>query len=254
MRKYLLLAGATMLGLSGSAYAALDCTTPPSCDELGYAYAANWCKDQAVLKCPFDQTKVFCGEPVNPTLPVTCKVGSLLYNDLKCYDVAPGDKAVIGVVFDNSKKLAVSITQKSNLQWSETNGSVPMLNYCSTGSYTSCDTDGRENTVKLVSTFGPSTDIAAGYCYFNTMGNLPNGSWFLPSASELKALHSVSGTVNGRLSAIGGEIIPNTGSYWSSNQYNEAYALCLLLSTGDITPPYKNTFSSTLFTRCVVSY
>ena len=112
MRKYLLLAGAALIGLGGSAYAALDCNTPPTCDELGYAYPSHWCENQAVLKCPFDQTKVFCGKPKDPDAPITCEVGSILFNDFKCYDKAPTDLSeVLGVVFDPVKRLA-NVTQE----------------------------------------------------------------------------------------------------------------------------------------------
>ena len=59
MKKYLLLC--TALTISSSAYAALDCATPPTCDELGYAQTETDCAGQFILKCPFDETAVFCG-------------------------------------------------------------------------------------------------------------------------------------------------------------------------------------------------
>lgn len=40
---------------------AQSCTTPPSCDTLGYKQAASDCTGQQMLKCPFDNSKVFCG-------------------------------------------------------------------------------------------------------------------------------------------------------------------------------------------------
>ncbi len=58
MKKYLLLC--TALTISSSAYA-LDCATPPTCDELGYTMSSDDCAGQFMLKCPFDETKVFCG-------------------------------------------------------------------------------------------------------------------------------------------------------------------------------------------------
>lgn len=40
---------------------ALSCTTPPSCDTLGYKQTASDCIGNYILKCPFDNSKVFCG-------------------------------------------------------------------------------------------------------------------------------------------------------------------------------------------------
>ena len=59
MKKYLLLSLAMAVALP--AYAALDCATPPTCAELGYTQSETDCAGQFMLKCPFDETKVFCG-------------------------------------------------------------------------------------------------------------------------------------------------------------------------------------------------
>ena len=61
MKKLIL--SCSLLALTAPAYAALDCNVLPTCEDLGYAYAVDQCEDQAVLKCPFDNAKVFCGEP-----------------------------------------------------------------------------------------------------------------------------------------------------------------------------------------------
>ena len=59
MKKYLLLSLAMAVALP--AYAALDCAEPPTCDDLGYTQSASDCAGQFILKCPFDETAVFCG-------------------------------------------------------------------------------------------------------------------------------------------------------------------------------------------------
>ena len=61
MREYLLLTGAALIGLGGSAYAAIDCAVPPTCEELGYVLTEDDCDGRATLTCPFDTSKVFCG-------------------------------------------------------------------------------------------------------------------------------------------------------------------------------------------------
>ncbi len=63
MRKYLLLVGAALLGLSCSALAAdINCARPPSCSELGYTDNSSKCPDNNV-KCPMDTSKVKCLRP-----------------------------------------------------------------------------------------------------------------------------------------------------------------------------------------------
>ena len=92
MRKYLLLC--TALTISSSAYAALDCATPPTCDELGYTQTETDCAGKFTLKCPLDNTKLFCiGEDVikcedggyYPALPTGYICETVTYENLSCY-------------------------------------------------------------------------------------------------------------------------------------------------------------------------
>ena len=62
MKKYLLLC--TALVVASSAYA-LDCATPPTCAQLGFTMSADECAGKFTLKCPFDNTNVFCGMNIN---------------------------------------------------------------------------------------------------------------------------------------------------------------------------------------------
>jgi len=59
MKKYLLLSLAMAVSLP--AYAALDCATPPTCDELGYTQTETDCAGKFMLKCPFSDEDFFCG-------------------------------------------------------------------------------------------------------------------------------------------------------------------------------------------------
>ena len=252
MRKYLLMAGAALIGFSGAAYAAIDCAVPPTCDELGYAYSANWCKDQAILKCPFDQTKVFCGEPDNS---VECQIGSVLYDDFKCYDEAPSGKTAIGVVFDTSKKLAIALEQHSGIPWGGYGTDISTLTNCTNTNYTSCDTDGKSNTQKIVAALGESSDYAAGLCYTLTHGGLPKGSWFLPNMSELKTLRDNKAAVNAGLTKAGGTALPTRGSYyWSSTEYDSTYALDLYMYHSYVNIVDKDRSISNSYARCAVAY
>ena len=66
MKKLILIAG--MLLFANNTFAQTSCQAMPSCEEFGYIYTASSCEGVSVLKCPFDQTKLFC-EPL--TIP-TC--------------------------------------------------------------------------------------------------------------------------------------------------------------------------------------
>ena len=237
MRKYLLLTGAALVGLSGSAYAAIDCAVPPTCEELGYAYPSHWCENQAVLKCPFDQTKVFCGEPEDPYASVTCKVGSVLYNDLKCYNLAPSGKNAIGIVFDTTKRLAIALDEKSSLTWGvitpdSLDSDLLHLNNCNyytAGDYQKCQSTGKSNTSAIKASVEyrgfDISKFAANICLTKTTGNLPTESWFMPSISELYTLYSVKDQINNSLSAVGGT--PITSSTWSSDEFDYKYAIVI---------------------------
>ena len=252
MRKYLLLAGAALIGLGGSAYAAIDCAVPPTCDELGFAYSSAECDGQSTLKCPFDQTKVFCGEPVLPAAVVTCTVGAVLYNDLKCYDKAPEGKTALGVVFDTSKRLAIIYgAGVNNIAWGEYGTDISGLDNCT---LSNCDTDGKSNTQKIVAALGESSDYAAGLCYTLTHGGLAKGSWFLPSAKELKTLSDNKTKVNVGLKSLGSTDLPTRAYYWSSTEHNNLEALEMYLDDGDAYDYYKNRSSSTVYARCAVAY
>ena len=256
MRKYLLLAGAALIGLGGSAYAAINCAVPPTCDELGYAYTADWCEDQAMLKCPFDQEKVFCGEPAAPV--VTCTVGAILYDDLKCYDGAPSGKTAIAVVFDTSKRLAISISMYTrSIPWGGHGTDISGLDNCTSSNYTSCGTDGQSNTQKIVSALGNSSTYAAGFCGTTALESSDGKSvidFFLPSASELKTLYDNKTAVNAGLTKAGGTTISSNSYYWSSTEYGSAYAFGLNLTKAIVGIYGKSYSTSLIYARCAVAY
>ena len=248
MKKLIL--SCSLLALTAPAYAALDCAPLPDCEDFGYVYTADDCDGQSTLKCPFDQTKLYCTEPSSS---VTCKVGSILYNDLKCYNEKPDGKTAIGVVFDTYKKLAIAMDHKNNIKWGGYGTDISGLDNCIYSNYTTCGTEGKDNTQKIVSALGTGSDYMAGYCYNLTSG-LAKGSWFLPSASELKTLYDNRTTINTVLQKAGGTAIPSSGYYWSSTEVSRDDALFLLLNNGGVgyvskTSPYSNNYA-----RCAVKY
>ena len=63
MKLRIILMATAGMCLSHGVYAqsADQCTIAPTCAELGYQQKAADCNGQRTLKCPFDQTQVFCG-------------------------------------------------------------------------------------------------------------------------------------------------------------------------------------------------
>ncbi len=250
MKKYLFLAGATVFGLCSAASAAINCQTLPSCDELGYEWTAEACSGQKTLKCPFNQNALYC---TNPRQPDNCQVGSVLYEDKKCYASAPSGQNPIGVVFDTSKRLAVALTPAQGYKkWGAYGIDISGLENCSSGNFASCGTDGQANTDKIIAAIGSDTTTAAGWC--KSLG------YFLPSAGELQTLSNNKTKVNEGLSTLPNPdtiLIDDSGYYWSSTESDTSNALTLSLSCNSsncISYGGKAGSYVTDKTRCVLAY
>ena len=57
----LFLSSAAVLLVTAAEASAQTCTEAPGCAELGYTQTASECSGKAMVKCPFDSAKVFCG-------------------------------------------------------------------------------------------------------------------------------------------------------------------------------------------------
>lgn len=55
--------------LPSQVLAAVDCQTLPSCEALGYTYSASDCNGMSIVKCPFDQSKLFCNKGTTTATP-----------------------------------------------------------------------------------------------------------------------------------------------------------------------------------------
>ncbi len=238
------------LAVAGTAWAALDCGPVPSCEELGFTNTADQCDDSGMLKCPFDETAVFCRKKATG---IGCEVGSVLYSNLNCYkpDAAPSGLTAIGVVFDTYKKLAVALDQKK-VKWAPDKDDIPDLKECNKISVlTDCNIDGKANTAKIVAYQGRGTSYAAGYCYAKTDG-VSATSWFLPSAKQWQSLYNNKDVVDATLNNIGGSpltLTPYEG-YWTSNEYLDYAYVAGRFGVGGASSKLASTESA----RCVIGY
>ena len=238
MKKYLLLG--TSLIVASSAYAEFDCTKIPTCADLGYLQTATDCAGKNMLKCPFETDKVFCGgESSGGSTGQGCDtVGDILYSDLNCYDESslPSVRATpIAVVFDTENRLAIGLNNApSAMGWASVQEDISGLtNYSSSTTALEETTTGKENTATIVALGGDyaSSSYAPGYCYNLTEGNQPEGSWFLPSLKELKAIYDNQTTINTALTNSGGTAL-TTSFYWPSTEYGSNSAWVLRMRDG----------------------
>ena len=98
---------------------AQNCPTKPSCEELGYLYTQDDCKEHKMLKCPLDKNKVFCNK-TKETLKYTgkrCSVGDIFSIDYrKCTTEknSPSDYIFIEDIQQKSSPIAITLQQEES--------------------------------------------------------------------------------------------------------------------------------------------
>ncbi|MBS4771465.1 MAG: hypothetical protein KHX61_03050, partial [Proteobacteria bacterium] len=150
MRKELI-ASLSMLGslAASGAAAAQTCATPPSCETLGFTKSETDCEGLEALKCPFDQSKLYCpqgGGNMSAAAP-----GAILYSDGTISDSVIASKTPVGIVayVNGSTGFAVALME-SNQTWGGYGYNVSCLGDMDSGA-ASADMNGRVNTQCLVS-------------------------------------------------------------------------------------------------------
>ena len=256
MRKELI-ASLSMLGslAASGAAAAQTCATPPSCETLGFTKSETDCEGLEALKCPFDQSKLYCpqgGGNMSAAAP-----GAILYSDGTISDSVIASKTPVGIVayvdyVNGSNGFAVALTE-SKQTWSSGYEDVSCLtNYDLAASIT--DMNGKNNTMCLVNYSSSYSYPAAEYC--NTYSAVSNGKgssgWYLPAEGELRMIGYSSEAIN-----IGLQKLLKTKisvlSYWSSSESdNSDYAFIAGISSNNLqmTSTKKNASQSV---RCILA-
>lgn len=224
----------SILLLSAVPAQAQTCTSAPSCAALGYDKTSSDCTGQAMLKCPFDQSKVFCagtsacGGGSGTPDGSGCNDGDFLFADKTCSVVLLSGKNPIGIVFSSENRLAVALNERK-LVWSVDSSEI--------GSAAQ-GTSGKSNTAAILA-YGEANSIefpAAEYCNSYSTGGTKAGDWFLPSIEELKLLSNNFSEINNALKLLGKPTLPEGENeyYWSSSELNRDnfYAKKLMLSSG----------------------
>lgn len=205
MKKYLSTAILGILACWAGNAAAQTCTPTPSCTTLGYTKTAAQCPSGGA-KCPWNTSLMYCADTANSTLAI----GSILYSDKSVSTDIVSGKVPIGVVFDTTNRLAVSI-QGSSGTWGP-QVDIPSLENCSAMNNASmlngkmiCATNGKMNTSLIIDYQKSSGQSfpAANYCNLYVTTGTTAGSWFLPSAAEVQTLMQNRAKVNATLTKLG---------------------------------------------------
>lgn len=170
---------------------AQNCSTPPTCESLGYTKNEADCPSSA-LKCPFDQSKLFC-------TPLYAAVGDILYSDMSTSPALLTSRKPVGIVISSEKRLAVGLEKLGNfskaISWGP-NVDIPGLtNYNWDNPFN--DSDGYYNTQTILA-YGRqngATYPAAEACSKYAPQGMKAGKWFLPSMGEIKLLHEIWGSI-----------------------------------------------------------
>ena len=236
------------LAASGAA-AAQTCATPPSCETLGFTKSETDCEGLEALKCPFDQSKLYCpqgGGNMSAAAP-----GAILYSDGTISDSVIASKTPVGIVayVNGSTGFAVSLTEVSK-NWTYIFGNVPCIVEANL-SMAITDMNGRNNTVCLVNYSGSYSYPAAEYC--NTFSAVSNGKgssgWYLPAAGELYSMSFSYGAINLGLQKLSKTQI-SSSYYWSSSEYYSNLAWYVRPSDGDMSTSLKGNSTRV---RCVLA-
>ena len=230
---------------------AQTCVTPPSCETLGYTNTANQCNGTAMVKCPFDQSKVFC----RSTTKVCDTIGDILYDDKSCainINNLDPNRTPIGVVFDVSRKLAIALEQSSTIWASSASYDIPGLTNYGSSSAAKGDYNGKSNT-SIIIAHGDSNRYStpvADYAYNYSTTGTNKGDWYLPAGGELYLMYQNKDTLNNSLSKLGGPQLPDS-PHWSSSEYNKDSAWVLGFGNGSWAN--SNKFYTT-YVRPVLAY
>lgn len=249
---YLYILGFSSLFVGISAYAqSVTCTPKGNCENLGYTNTTAACKDG--LKCPFDESKVFCSEkPIEPVLPEECDVGSILYSDKTCSKKVITGKTAVAVVFDIEKKLAVALEENTYLKWGKHDVDIPALTNCGVYLLSPCDINGKANTTAILA-YGKANSIsypAAEYCSnYITEGTIA-GNWFLPSFAELKGIYNAKSDINSGLQILGKSVLTES-YYWPSIEESANYSSILIMDGGYSGSHYK---TNSNYVRPIIAY
>lgn len=106
---------------------AISCTTPPSCETLGYNQNASDCSGQYMLQCPFDSTKVFCGGCTKDFNLTQCDATKGVVEN--CYNKCKYTSCYFGWVMNNGD----CVPRDCGAGYGTNKGCIGSISVCKTG-------------------------------------------------------------------------------------------------------------------------
>ena len=132
MKKIVLTAVLGLLSLP--AMAAVTCEPLPSCDALGYIFSSSECNGKSSIKCPFDQTKLFCNKPTKCSASQIYDVFNGTCVDATDYCATRGQffdtstnkcvSCASGELFDQTKKSCIEICAYNDYKTAIPDGNI----------------------------------------------------------------------------------------------------------------------------------
>jgi len=279
-KSYLIMMIGSAISLNGipSSNAALNCTQTPDCASLGYTMSAADCGDKVTVKCPTDASKVFCKTETSggtAELPI-------LYGDGTVSKTIISGKTPIGIVFDETNKLALALTDVEQsgaagsepMYWSFVDYDIPSLPNCEyngdDASVDSCSVDGRSNTTWILNCGSRcgDTPVATAVNSYEPTGCTKDfckkTKWFLPSMRDLAGMYSYKSQIDASLTLLQSQIEDSfltllrdsitvgLKDYWSSTEYNNYNAWKFRMNIGYGDP--VNKYGSHGYVRPVIYY
>ena len=258
-----------MTAFSVNKVQAQTCVMPPSCEDLGYSMTEADCATaEKILKCPHDQSKMFCLTMAEIDPGSSGNAGDILYEDhtTRADYVYMVDNRAIGVVFDPVNRLAIALDETS-AKWGDgfIYSSYPdneaddidipdLLNCTDSNAVLTCGKGGKENTAIIMAyqTKIQNSDeqnkntiyyFAADYCYKYQPSSVSSvkswfaaGQWFLPNMAELNILYQNKDKVNAALQKLNRSTLRSSSNsaYWSSTESTDIAAHFLIMYNGNI--------------------
>lgn len=91
---------------------AQTCKVPPTCESMGFNKSAADCGELPTLKCPFDDSKLFCTAYTDANGKKVAEIGDIVYTDAISAEPISG-RVPVGIVYDLSGKM-MSIAEYKN--------------------------------------------------------------------------------------------------------------------------------------------
>ena len=229
-----------------SYWCALPQTT--DCNALGYNKTEEDCEGSDIIKCPFDEARIWC--MVEP------KPGMILYSDgTISWDVISGKKAIAVVAYvDEDRKLAIGL-EETAVPWSTDSYAVKdvtCLTNLSDTQQVQSDFNGAANTQCLANIgMYPATEYCVSYNCPPLASGLGYCDWYLPAAGELYVMSFSYGAINLGLQKLSKTQLQNA-YYWSSSEGGSYYAWYVRPSAGNVYGNLGKTYSASV--RCVLAF